>query len=30
VFDNVYVVDRARGTIPGAPRSTQVGVRVAF
>ncbi|MDX2234509.1 MAG: TonB-dependent receptor [Hyphomonadaceae bacterium] len=30
VFDEVYIVDRARGILPGAPQLVQAGVRVAF
>ncbi len=30
VFDEVYIVDRARGILPGAPRLVQAGVSVAF
>jgi Fe(3+) dicitrate transport protein len=29
-FDEVYIVDRARGILPGAPQLWQAGVRVAF
>lgn len=29
-FDEVYIVDRARGVLPGAPQLWQAGVRVAF
>jgi Fe(3+) dicitrate transport protein len=28
--DEVYIVDRARGILPGAPRLVQAGVRVSF
>ena len=30
VFDEVYIVDRARGILPGAPRLVQAGVSVSF
>ncbi len=30
VFDELYIVDRARGILPGAPRLVQAGVSVAF
>ncbi|MFM2043434.1 MAG: hypothetical protein RLY86_2010 [Pseudomonadota bacterium] len=30
VFDRTYVTDRSRGTIPGNPRTFQVGLRYAF
>lgn len=30
VTDEVFIVDRARGILPGAPRLVQVGVRFAF
>lgn len=30
VFDELYIVDRARGILPGAPRLAQAGVRVSF
>ncbi len=30
VFDEVYIVDRARGILPGAPRLAQAGISVAF
>lgn len=29
-FDEIYIVDRARGILPGAPQLWQAGVRVAF
>jgi Fe(3+) dicitrate transport protein len=30
VFDETYIVDRARGVLPGEPRIAQVGVELAF
>lgn len=30
VFDETYIVDRARGILPGAPRLVQAGVSLAF
>jgi Fe(3+) dicitrate transport protein len=30
LFDELYVVDRTRGILPGAPRLVQAGVRVGF
>ena len=30
VFDETYIVDRARGILPGAPRLTQAGVSLRF
>jgi Fe(3+) dicitrate transport protein len=30
VFDELYIVDRARGILPGAPRLVQAGVSVRF
>jgi Fe(3+) dicitrate transport protein len=30
VFDETYIVDRARGVLPGEPRIGQVGVELAF
>jgi Fe(3+) dicitrate transport protein len=30
IFDETYIVDRARGILPGAPRLVQAGVTVSF
>jgi Fe(3+) dicitrate transport protein len=30
LFDDLYIVDRTRGILPGAPRLVQAGVRVGF
>lgn len=30
VFDELYIVDRTRGILPGSPRMLQAGVRVRF
>jgi Fe(3+) dicitrate transport protein len=30
LFDELYIVDRTRGIVPGAPRLVQAGVRVGF
>ena len=30
LFDELYIVDRTRGILPGAPRLVQAGVRVGF
>jgi Fe(3+) dicitrate transport protein len=30
IFDETYIVDRARGILPGAPRLVQAGVNVSF
>jgi Fe(3+) dicitrate transport protein len=30
LFDELYIVDRTRGILPGSPRLVQAGVRLAF
>ena len=30
LFDELFIVDRTRGILPGSPRLVQVGVRVGF
>ena len=30
LFDELFIVDRTRGILPGSPRLVQAGVRVGF